>query len=129
MLETPVQQRVRITAAHAGLQLFRNNSGACYDQTGRLIRYGLGNDSEQVNRRIKSSDLIGWTPMLITADMVGRTVPVFTGIEVKASDWNPGKKLDAHETAQKTFIDLVLAAGGKAGFANDPADVYRIMML
>ena len=128
MLETAVQQRIRLAAAHAGLQLFRNNSGACHDQTGRLIRYGLGNDSEQVNRRIKSPDLIGWTPIFVTPDMVGKVVAVFTGIECKASDWRPGKDRQ-REAAQQTFIDLVLAAGGKAGFANDPADVYRIMQL
>lgn len=43
----------------------------------------------------------------ITADMVGRSVAIFTAIEVKASD---GKAT----TEQKKFIDLVKKNGGIA---------------
>jgi hypothetical protein len=127
MLENPVQQRIRLEAATAGLQLFRNNVGACTDDTGRLIRYGLGNDSAKVNAVLKSSDLQGWQSIVITPDMVGKRIAQVVSVEVKESNWNHAKKLDAHELAQKAWLDLVIAAGGKAGFATGPADLYRIM--
>ncbi len=129
MLENPVQTRIRLEAATAGLQLFRNNVGACTDETGRLIRYGLGNDSEKINKVLKSPDLVGWQSIVITPDMIGKRVAVVASLEVKRSDWNPAKKLDPHELAQQAWHDLVNAAGGKSGFATGPADIYKVMAL
>lgn len=129
MLESSVQTRIRLAAAHAGLTLFRNNSGACTDDTGRLIRYGLGNDSAKINAVLKSSDLIGWQTVTVTPDMLGRKLAVFCAVEAKHSDWSLLKTLDERERAQKAFIDLVIAGGGKAGFVNDPSQLYRIMAL
>ncbi len=127
MNESPTQQRVRLAAAQTGLMLWRNNSGAAYDETGRLIRYGLGNDSAQINKRIQSSDLIGITPVLITPAMVGTVVGLFTAFECKHSEWKPNKKLDERETAQQAFIDVVRQYGGYAGFTTGPDDVKRIL--
>jgi len=125
MNETPVQQRVRVRASELNVTLWRNNSGACYDDTGRLIRYGLANDSKEMNAVIKSSDLIGITPLVITPDMVGQTIGVFTAIETKASDWTrqPG---DKRAEAQAKFHDIVQRNGGFAGFASSPNDVATI---
>lgn len=78
--------------------IFRNNTGAFKNESGQLVRYGLGTGT---------SDFIGWTVQTITADMVGRSVAVFTAIEVKASD----SKLTQH---QEKFIDLVKKNGGIA---------------
>lgn len=127
MNETPVQQLVRLEAARMGMMLFRNNSGACRDDTGRLIRYGLGNDSEKVNKVFKSPDLVGFTPLQVTANMVGRKIAVFTGIDCKHSEWKQTKKFDDRETAQQAFFDVVLDGGGFAGFATGPGDLYRII--
>ena len=46
--------QIRLAAGRAGVPLFRNNSGAMTDQTGRLIRFGLGNESPALNARWKS---------------------------------------------------------------------------
>ena len=78
--EAVIQSQVRLAAAQRGITLWRNQSGACYDETGRLIRYGLANDSAQLNRRMKSSDLIGITPILVEPYHVGRALGVFTAI-------------------------------------------------
>lgn len=103
---------------HHGCQLMRNNSGALLDATGRPVRYGLGNISKAHNDKIKSSDLIGFTKVVITPDMVGKTIAVFTAVEVKESTWNYQKKLDARELAQLNFIVWIRKNGGLAGFAN-----------
>src|SRR5512138_3529682 len=61
--EASVQAAVRLEAARRGIRLWRNNTGAAQDETGRVIRYGLANDSPAVSRVCKSSDLIGITPV------------------------------------------------------------------
>ena len=116
--EHSVQQNIQIQAMHFNCQLMRNNSGALLDKDDRPVRFGLGNISKAHNDKVKSSDLIGFTKIVITPDMVGKTVAVFTAIEVKRPDWNPNKKLDAKETAQLNFINWVRKNGGLAGFAN-----------
>lgn len=129
--ETSVQQRTRVEhcqATHG--QIWRNNVGAGRvvgdDGVERMIRWGLANDSAQVNKEIKSSDLIGITPVLITPAMVGFSLGVFTAYEVKAPGWRltPG---DQRGLAQQRFHDIVRAACGFAGFVTDPRDIYRII--
>lgn len=124
--EAVVQQQARLIMARLGAQCWRNNSGACTDDTGRLIRYGLGNDSAQVNAVIKSSDLIGIVPVQIQPHMVGYYLGVFTALEVKKPGWHltPG---DKRGQAQARFHQIVRDACGFAGFVSDPSDVYRII--
>ena len=121
--EAAVQQNIRLQASEQDDLLWRNNQGACYDESGRLIRYGLGNDSAQVNKRIKSSDLIGITKIVVTPEMVGQVIGVFTAIEVKASTWKL-RPNDERVAAQKRFIDVVREYGGRAGFAWN-TDAYK----
>lgn len=127
MTEAKVQADIRIAAGHHSCRLWRNNSGACYDQSGRLIRYGLGNDSAQMNKRIKSPDLVGWTTVTVTPEMVGQQVAIFTGVECKAPGWNSGKKFTEREQAQLEFIGLVCNDGGYAGFAASVDHFKRII--
>lgn len=126
MLESAVQQRVRLELARMGALAYRNNVGACEDKQGRIIRYGLCNESAQMNRALKSSDLIGVTPVLIQPHHVGRTLGVFTAIECKHSNWHmtPG---DARAQAQQRFIDLIRSVGGIGGFVTDPAQVRELV--
>lgn len=125
--EGTVSQEIQIQAPHHACILMRNNSGAAEDLTGRIVRYGLGNVSKQHSTRIKSSDLIGITKIVITPEMVGRTLGVFTAIEVKKEEWNENKKLDKRETAQLNFINWVKAQGGFAGFANKVDKLFEIL--
>ena len=113
--ETDLQNKLRLFAGQSGGHLWRNNSGALRDATGRLVRFGLGNDSAAASKRFKSSDLIGVTPLTIQPQHVGTVIAVFTAIEVKDPMW-PGVR-NEREQAQARYIDLVRRAGGIAGFA------------
>lgn len=126
--EAAVQQHIRTQIALTGVELWRQNVGACTDANGRVIRYGILNDSKQLNQRFKSSDLVGIRPILVTADMVGQVVGVFAAIECKASNWTY-RPNDEHTQAQQRFIDLVRAAGGFAGFARSVDEARTILRL
>jgi hypothetical protein len=127
MKETPVAQRVQVEAARLGIITMRNNVGACMDEHGRLIRYGLMNESAKQNEKIKSSDYIGITPVRCFVDNLGLvTLGVFTAIETKASDWTFSQN-DKRAVAQAAFHDIVRGYGGFAGFATGPDDVRRII--
>lgn len=112
--EAGTQNRLRVAAAREGWHLWRNNTGACVDENGRHIRYGLCNDSQQLNRRVKSSDLVGIRPVLIGPQHVGTTIGQFVAREVKAPGWKYSGS--DRERAQRVFIELVAAAGGDAKF-------------
>lgn len=109
--ETGLNAMLRITSAQHGAILWRNNSGALLDETGRLVRYGLGNDSKRINEVIKSSDLIGITPV----EWQGRVFGVFTAIESKAPSWHFSG--EAREIAQRNYLTKVESLGGIGTFA------------
>jgi hypothetical protein len=118
MKESAVASHIRLAGAQLGVDLWRNNVGVLFDENGRPVRYGLANDSPAMNKTIKSSDLIGITPVIVTPAHVGRLLGVFTAVETKASDWTL-RPSDAHALAQAAFHDIVRAAGGFAGFARN----------
>ena len=97
--EAGASQRITLEAAKEGTLLMRNNVGAMQDDTGRVVRFGLANVSKTMNKKVKSSDLIGITPVTITMEMVGYKLGVFTAIEVKAPGWTWSG--NDHETAQR----------------------------
>jgi len=111
-----VQANIRVEAAEKGLVLWRNNVGLAFDDRGNPIRFGLANDSSKMNKNIKSSDLIGIRPIVITLPMVGTTIGQFVAREVKRDGWE--YKGTAREQAQAKFLELILLYGGDAGFAN-----------
>ena len=112
--EAEVLNLVRLKASDAGLTLFRNNVGACYDETGRFIRYGLANDSAQLNESLKSSDLVGIRPVRIDVTHLGRVFGQFCALEVKRPGWK--YRGWRREQAQEKFLALVAANGGYARF-------------
>ena len=125
-LEDPIQNRTRLLAAQMGLALWRNNSGAYQDIRGQWVRYGLCNDSKKVNEQIKSSDLIGITPTLVTQEMVGTIVGIFTAVEMKKEGWHLIPS-DKRGHAQAKFHDIVRQHGGFAGFVSDPAQLKGVI--
>jgi hypothetical protein len=116
---------IRIHAGQRGIPLWRNNNGAAYDQTGRLIRFGLGHESAALQARWKSSDLIGILPVTIEPAHVGCTLGVFLAVETKAPGWylTPG---DKRGQAQAAFLQSVRGFGGAAGFASGVQDLEAI---
>lgn len=113
--ESRQQSLVRLDSAANGVWLSRNNVGALPDRTGRMVRYGLCNETAEQNKRIKSSDLIGVRPVLIEAKHVGGIIGQFVARECKHESWT--YKGDAHELAQLNFINFICAKGGDAKFA------------
>jgi hypothetical protein len=116
--EAWAQSAVRLEAPHKGVWLGRNNVGAMQDNTGRVVRFGLANDSKQLNAAVKSGDLIGWRRVVVTPAHVGCVIAQFVSRECKRPGWTYGG--DAHEQAQLRWAHLVLADGGDAGFATGP---------
>lgn len=102
-LESTIQRDIRLATSRRGLRLFRNQVGVYqivqHDGTTRTLTTGLC---------VGSSDLVGWTPTLITPAMVGRRVALFTAIEVK----RPG--LGRLTPEQARFLQVVREAGGVA---------------
>lgn len=119
--EARVQDEARLLASKMGWRLFRNNCGALKDENGRVVRYGIANDSPAMNKRIKSSDLIGIRPLVITPDMVGSTIGQFVAREIKKAGWK--YKGTEHEEAQLAFGTLVIGLGGDFKFWNGNGDL------
>jgi hypothetical protein len=125
--EAAVAAQIRLLAGQRGIALFRNNSGAMTDQTGRLIRYGLGHESAALNSRWKSSDLIGLLPVVVQPSHVGQTFGLFLAVETKKPGWHltPG---DKRGHAQAAFLQSVRGFGGVGGFccsADDFSELTR----
>ena len=99
-----------IMLADHGCRLFRNQTGALKDQTGRLVRFGLCKGS---------SDLIGFKSITITPEMVGKKIAAFVAIEVKTASGKPTPE-------QLNFVNRVKELGGIAGIARSVEDVLAI---
>jgi hypothetical protein len=105
--ETSIMRNIMMTASRLGNRLFRNNNGLFYSRIGMPTYCGLGPGS---------SDLIGFTRMTITPEMVGKHIAVFTATEVKTLK---GKE----QQNQEAFREMVLNNGGIA-FVARSADEY-----
>src|SRR2546428_602989 len=116
--EAEILNRIKLEASSKGSRLWRNNVGATYTAEGSFIRYGLANDSKALNQKLKSADLIGIKPVVITEEMVGRTIGQFLSREIKRPNWKFNKN-DTHDTAQLNWINLIVSLGGDACFALD----------
>ncbi len=110
--ETNISKKIQMAACKVGARLLRNNTGLFWSlDKKRKMRAGLGSGT---------SDLIGWTQITITPEMVGKVVAVYTAIEVKAGKNNTQENQD-------DFITAVLHAGGIAGAAWNEDDAISIL--
>lgn len=136
--ETTVQRLVWLALAQryaARCTLFRSNSGkawlsgagpaqrlengAVMVPAARPVALGLAMVNGDTVPGL--ADLTGWTEVVITPDMVGRVLPVFTSIETKES--GGGRKRDN----QINFVQQVQRAGGIAGFAASERQANEII--
>jgi hypothetical protein len=111
MREQVIQNEIRLAISSPTVKMFRNNVGSLKDKNGRRVQFGLCQGS---------SDLIGFTSKTITADDIGKTVAVFTAIEIKT----PKGKISE---SQQAFIDMVRNKGGLAGVARSIEDAQEIL--
>lgn len=115
--ENAVSASLRVDAPKHGCVLMRNNSGVTPGDAKkgiRPVRYGLGNDSKNLNAVMKSSDLLG-------LDSRGR----FLAVEAKPVGWR--FKGTPREIGQRNFLDMVIRHGGVGTFATCWADVGRVL--
>lgn len=113
--EAAVQTLVRLEATRKGCRLWRNNVGAGELADGSFLRWGLANDSKEMNKNVKSGDLIGIAPRRVEQQHVGQVWGVFLSREIKPAGWQFSGT--PREVAQRRWIELVLALGGDACFA------------
>lgn len=114
MIEKDVERTLILHASQCGATMFKNNVGKLRDERGNIVTFGLCKGS---------SDLIGWTPITITPEMVGKKIAVFTAVEVKLD--KHGKYQATKE--QKQFINVVRNNGGFAGVADCKKDLEDII--
>lgn len=122
--QTLMSQIMLFLGRRLDVKLFRNNTGTGWvGKRGKTDIPGavLLLDARPLHAGLckGSSDLIGFTSVKITPDMVGKTVAIFTAIEIK-----DGAKVSDE---QKNFIEVVGNAGGYIGVARNTEDAARIV--
>lgn len=123
MNETNLLKRIQLKLP-PNARLFRNNTGMGW--AGQIFRK-TAESITLINYRplhaglcAGSSDLIGWTVIEITPEMVGKRIAVFTAVECKS----PSGRISVE---QKNFINAVQSSSGIAGVARSVEDAYKIM--
>lgn len=117
-------------ASQLGARLFRQNVGQAWvgkvekGFPGKRVILGAGDVVIRSARPFHAgvagmSDLGGWMPVQVTAEMVGSTVAVYCQVEVKDGA-RPTKE-------QIAWIDAVNNAGGRAGVAHNESELAQIV--
>ena len=126
MIEQDIQILIQADATARGDRLFRNNVAEAW--VGKFKgRSKIGTVTLENARPLHaglcvgSSDLIGWTRLLITPDHVGQTLAVFTADEVKTDIGRPSAE-------QINFIQKAREAGAFAGIARSIQDSKEISL-
>ena len=112
--ETDVQNLTRQAVQGAGGVAWRNNRGVAFREDGTPVRFGLANDSPNLDAVFKTGDLVGISPY-----------GVFCMWECKPPGWI--YKNTAREKAQRAAIKFVRNMGGRAGFITQPQQAVDIM--
>lgn len=128
MLESPLYNQIRMATAlpPLGARLFRNQVGQykladprcsfCNTEHPRRVISGLAKGS---------ADLVGWIPIVVTPEMVGRRLAVFTSVEVKA----PGAKTEKnHLERQIDWLKAVQESGGFGIFATSDTEAVKALL-
>jgi hypothetical protein len=123
--ETNLVRRIMLALGRIShVRLFRNNVGTGWvgkstTMPGRGI---LISDPRRLDAGLieGSSDLIGWTSVEITPEMVGKTVAIFTGIEVKTMVGTMSGK-------QLNFMNQLRTAGGIVGVVRSPEEALKLL--
>lgn len=124
MKEIDIQNEIRLQVSKEkpNCKLFRNNVGVAYFGT-KVELKGLGEVLTKLRRIVYglfvgSSDLIGWTETVITPEMVGKTVAIFTSFEVKRPKKKPTEE-------QENWLWAVMKAGGIAARVDNSEHAIR----
>jgi hypothetical protein len=132
MIEGDIMRRCLVAGSKLGSRLFRVNTGMGWagkvEKHGKPVRVVIG-PKDVVIRNARplhaglvtgGSDIIGITPVVITAAMVGMTLGVFSAVETKTPD-------GVSTSEQENFIKQIKSLGGLAGVARCPEDAIQIL--
>lgn len=129
-----IMPRVMLALSRLGFTVFRHNVGTGWVGTGKpitirkrqTVTLNLGDMVLRGPVRPLhaglvegGSDVIGWRSVVITPEMVGRTVAVFSGVEAKSETGTVKPK-------QAKFMGQLRAAGGIVGVARSEDDAVSI---
>jgi hypothetical protein len=103
--------RANVGEAWTGPEIIKTEGGGVYIPKAHRFNTGLPNGF---------SDLFGVVPVFITPDMVGKTIGVFTALEVKRPGGKPTKD-------QENFLAVMRARGCFAGVARSVDDAFKII--
>jgi hypothetical protein len=135
--EHHVQQRILLACGSGDARLWRNNVGTGW--AGQSTRVTAGNvrgvasqlrpgDVVIRNGRplhaglcVGSSDLIGYSALVVRPEHVGQRLAVFAAVEVKSAKGRPSAE-------QSQFLNHISEAGGCAGIARSIEDAKRILL-
>jgi hypothetical protein len=142
MSEINLMRKIMKELSKLGARVFRNNVGEAWVGRSRYItkanfyRCEAGDVIIKNARRFHggldtgSADIIGWTPVEITPDMVGDQIAVFTSIEVKKDEDTSAharKSKQKSLIAQQNFARAVKKSGGYSGFAGSVDEAVSII--
>jgi len=111
MNESTTQREIRAKLGTLKLPFFRYQVGTFLAPDGTMVKIGVKG----------VSDLIGITPYTITPEDVGRTVGIFTALEVKKP--KGGRASDE----QKSFLRTVNRLGGIGAVVKSAADAESVV--
>lgn len=131
MKESPVLHRVLLACGQGATRLFRMNVGQAWVGNARkierpqLVPVKKGDvviyNARPFTAGVKGmSDIVGLTSVVVTPEMVGTKVAVYTALECKGE----GGRASAE---QKSFISLVEGMGGIAGVVRSEDDARFII--
>lgn len=133
MAEGDLMRLLEREASRLGARLFRQQTGMGW--IGKARRYSkpqrinvhAGDVVISAARPFHSgfvgwADLGGFSPVVITPDMVGTTVAVYTQAEVKTDDGKSTKEQD-------NWLDFVRKHGGRAGIVRNIEELRIILGL
>lgn len=131
MKEQSILKRILFNCSTGASRLFRQNVGRGW--IGMSKKYTKHctvqiNPGDVVIRQARPfhagftgmGDLIGWHSVIITPEMVGKLLAIYSSIEVKT-------KTGRLREDQINWMDLVRAAGGIAGVARSPEEAGDLL--
>lgn len=123
--EKDIINAILLGASERGHRLFRQNTGKGW--VGKVVG---GVSADRITLReprplvaglcVGSSDVIGYSPVLITPEMVGQTLGVFVALEVKT----PGVRVTPE---QKAFLDAARAKGCITGVVYSADEALKLL--
>lgn len=109
MSESSIQRAIRAKLGAMRIPMFRYQIGTFITSNGSFVHIGEKG----------VSDLIGMTPYVVKQEDVGRTIAVFTALEVKTAK-------GALRKEQAPFLRMVNSIGGLGAVVRSPEDAEAV---